>query len=67
MLLLYDNVILIFLFNFLQYTHVHIHAYEENCIMIYTYKKGNSNAVDIFNDGFSVAAVLNGYQTSPPF
>lgn len=35
--------------------------------MIYTYKKGNSNAVDIFNDGFSVAAVLNGYQTSPPF
>lgn len=33
--------------------------------MIYTYKKGNSNAVDIFNDGFPVAAVLNGYQTSP--
>lgn len=64
-LLLYGNVILILLFNFLKYTHVHIHACQGNCVMIYTYKKGSSNAVGIFNDGFPVSAVLNGYQISP--
>lgn len=64
-LLSYGTVILILLFNVLKHTHVHIHACEGNCVMIYTYKKGSINAVGIVNDGFPVSAVLNGYQISP--